>query len=128
MAEVINLAVNAKITSGPTVSFSNTLNVDAYDKLHVVIPPGGPTTIQLLPPGTTSVQLLLLKSDQYSDQISYTVNGAGSTITVDTPQSFIGEGSLAALDDDNVPETLEFTNNLLVDVNIEILVGRNAIS
>ena len=126
MAERINITVSAKIKSGPSISFSESLSVDAYDKLDIVVAPGTPKTIQLLPPGTTSVHLLLIKSSQYSDQISYTVNGAGSTIILDTPQNFIGLGSLATLDDANDPATLVFTNDLAEDVNIQILVGRNA--
>lgn len=126
MSEVINISVSAKVKSGPTISFSNTLNIDAYDKLNVVVTSGGaPETIQLLPSGTTSVHFLLIKSSQYSDQISYKVNGAGSKILIDTPQNFIGLGSLAALDDSSDPETLVFTNDLAEDVNIQILVGRN---
>lgn len=126
MAEVINITVSAKIKSGPSISFSESLNVDAYDKLDVTVAPGAPSTIQLLPPGTTSVHFLLIKSSQYSHQISYTVNGAGSTIILDTPQNFIGLGSLAALDDVNDPATLVFTNGLAEDVNIQIFIGRNA--
>lgn len=128
MAEVINITVSAKIKSGPTISFSESLNVDAYDKLDVTVAPGAPSTIQLLPPGTTSVHFLLIKSSQYSDQISYMVNGAGSTIILDTPQNFIGLGSLAALDDVNDPATLVFTNSLTEDVNIQIFIGRNAVT
>ena len=126
MSEVINITVSAKVKNGPSISFSNSLNVDAYDKLDILVASGGtPKTIQLLPSGTTSVHFLLIKSSQYSDQLSYTVNGAGSKILIDTPQSFIGLGSLAALDDSSDPETLVFTNDLAEDVSIQILVGRN---
>lgn len=128
MAEVINITVSAKIKSGPIISFSESLNVDAYDKLDVTVAPGAPSTIQLLPLGTTSVHFLLIQSSQYSDQISYMVNGAGSTIILDTPQNFIGLGSLAALDDVNDPATLVFTNSLAEDVNIQIFIGRNAVT
>jgi len=126
MTEVISIAVSAKIKDGPTVSFSNSLNVDAYDKLNVVIAQGTSLTIQLLPPGSDSVHFLMIKSSHYSDQISYKVNGSGSTIILDTPQNFIGLGSLATLDDTDDPATLDFTNGLAEDVNIQILVGRKA--
>lgn len=126
MSEVINITVSAKVKNGPGVSFSSPLEIDAYDKLNVVVAAGGaPKTIQLLPSGTASVHFLLVKSSQYSDQLSYTVNGAGSKIILDTPQNFIGLGSLAALDDSSDPETLVFTNDLAEDVNVNILVGRN---
>lgn len=127
MAEVINISVNAKIKSGPTVSFSNSLSIDAYDKLDITVEPGAPATVvQLLPAGTTSVHLVIIKSSVYSDLITYTVNGAGADIAVDTPQSFIGAGSLTALAGAAIPETLEFTNGTADDITIQILVGRNA--
>ena len=126
MSEVLNITVSAKVKNGPSISLSSSLNIDAYDKLDVLVPSGGtPKTIQLLPSGTESVHFLLIKSSQYSDQLSYAVNGAGSKILIDTPQSFIGLGSLAALDDSSDPETLVFTNDLAEDVNIQILVGRD---
>jgi hypothetical protein len=33
MSEVINITVSAKVKNGPGISFSNFLNIDAYDKL-----------------------------------------------------------------------------------------------
>ena len=131
MSEVINVTVSAKVKNGPSITFSNSLKIDAYDKFNVSVASGATKTIQILPSGTTAVLFLLITSSQYSndtDKISYKVNGAGSPINVDTPQNFIGEGSLSALDDSKVPETLEFTNDLTDDVDIQILVGRNAVT
>lgn len=128
MAEGINLTVCAKVKNGPTISFSSILNVDAYDKLNVPVITGETKTIQLVPAGTPSVHFLLIKSSHYSDQISYKVNNGGSTITLDSPQSFVGEGSLTALDDAGVPETLVLTNSLPNDIDIQILIGRTAVT
>ena len=127
MAEVIDITVSAKVKNGPSVSFFSSMNVDAYDKLDVDVLKTKTKTIQLVPSVADSVTLLLIKSDHYSELITYRVNGAGPVIKLDTPQSFIGLGSLDALDDTNVPESIEVTNNSTSDLNIEILVGRKAI-
>lgn len=125
MAEEINISVNAKIKSGPTVSFSNSLSVDGYDKLDIDIVNGVTEVVQLLPVATTSVHLLLIKSTKYDDLITYTVNGGGASIKLDSPQSFIGTGSLSAVNA-AVPETLEISNGTGDPITVQILVGRNA--
>lgn len=127
MPEEINISVNAKIRNGPDISFSVPQKIGAYDKLDFELDNGKTKTIQLLPSGATSVQFLLIKSSQYDKKISYKVNGAGTKIFLDTPQCFIGVGSMAALVATNVPETLEFKNSLTVDgsITIQILVGRD---
>ena len=127
MPEEINISVNAKIRNGPDISFSVPLKIEAYDKLDFEVVKGETKTIQLLPTGATSVQFLLIKSSQYDKKISYKVNGAGTKIILDTPQCFIGVGSMAALVATNVPETIEFKNALTQDdaIRIQILVGRD---
>lgn len=99
----------------------------AYDKLDFEVVKGETKTIQLLPANATSVQFLLIKSSQYDKKISYKVNGAGTKIILDTPQCFIGVGSMAALVATNVPETIEFKSTLTQDdaIRIQILVGRD---
>ena len=48
MAEVIDLTVSAKVKNGPTISFFNSLGIDAYDKLNVLVTTGATKTIQLV--------------------------------------------------------------------------------
>ncbi len=127
MPEEVNISVNAKIKNGPNISFSLSKDIEAYAKLDFQVDNGETKTIQLLPAGTTSVQFLLIKSSRYDKKISYKANGAGTKIILDTPQCFIGAGSMAALVASNVPESLEFKNNLTEDgaITIQILVGRD---
>lgn len=127
MPEEINISVNAKIRNGPDISFSVPQKIGAYDKLDFEVVKGETKTIQLVPTNATSVQFLLIKSSQYDKKISYKVNGAGTKIILDTPQCFIGVGSMAALVATNVPETIEFKNALTQDdaIRIQILVGRD---
>ena len=127
MPEEINISVNAKIRNGPNISFTLPQKLGAYDKLDFEVVKGETKTIQLLPANATSVQFLLIKSSQYDKKISYKVNGAGTKIILDTPQCFIGVGSMAALVATNVPETIEFKSTLTQDdaIRIQILVGRD---
>ena len=127
MSEEINISVNAKIRNGPDFSFAIPQTIGAYDKLNFEVAKESTKTIQLLPSGTTSVQFLLIKSSHYDKKISYRVNGAGTKITLGTPQCFIGAGSMAALVATNVPETLEFKNDFTAaeGISIQILVGRD---
>ena len=127
MSEIIDITVNARVKNGPAVGFSNSLKLDAYDKLKVVIPASGSEDIQLVPVATNIVQCMFIKADRYSTDITYDVNGAGNPIILDTPQSYIGQGAVSVLDTSS-PSTLNITNNLAADdVTIEILVGRSAV-
>ena len=130
MSEEINISVNAKIKNGPDISFSVLQSIEAYDKLDFEVAKGQTKTIQLLPTATSSVQFLIIKSSRYDKKIiSYKANGTGTKIILDTPQCYIGAGSMAALVATNVPETLEFKNGLtgVEDglITIEILAGRD---
>ena len=126
MAEVIDINVSARVKGGPSVAFSESLDLDAYDKLEVTVAAGGSETIQLVPVATNAVQCLFIQSSQYDPNITYQVNGGGPNIALDSPQNFVGEGAVSALDA-AAPSTLDFSNGLATDdVSIQILVGRTA--
>jgi len=134
MPEVIDISVSAKIRSGPAMAFATSMELNAYDKIEVSIPgtdtgggSAGNETVQLIPVATTDVKCLVIQATQYSADLSYEVNGAGTSIVVDSPQSFIGEGAVSSLAA-AAPSTLEFTNNMVDDVDITILVGRSALA
>ena len=126
MPEIIDIAFSARVKNGPTIAFSNSLEVAAYDKLEVSVSAGGVETIQLIPIATTAVTCLVIQSSQYSPSITYQVNGGGDAIVLDSSQSFMGVGAVSALDSAAQPSTLVFTNGLADDVQIQILVGRSA--
>ena len=127
MAEEIDISVNAKVRNGPIVSFSTTLEVDAYDKIEVTVTAGGTETVQLIPAATNTVKCAFIQPSRYGNDLSYQVNGAGASLVLDKPQSFIGQGSIDALDSAAPPATLLFDNSLSEDVDIQILVGRSAV-
>ena len=128
MPETINFTVGAFVENGPRISFSDQIEIDAYDKFEVEITEGQSKTIQLIPADTSTVKCLVIQSDHYDETITYLVNGAGSPIVLDTLQNYFGEGAVSALDHDSPPSNLVVSNNSANNIHLQILVGRNATS
>jgi hypothetical protein len=125
MPETIVLTVSADVASGPKLKESRTLAIDAYDKLSVTVPDG--TTdleVELQPGGTGSIQLLIVKSNVYGEDLKYTVNADTTDRVLDQPHVLIGTGSIGLYGAE--PTKLVFDNALGNDAQIQILVGRDA--
>jgi len=125
MTESINWSLNAQVSGGPKVMASDTKEIEAYDKIEVTIE--AETTdkqVEIQPGGGDRVQFLLIKSDTYSEDLTYKVNDLTKIIKLDALQVFIGNGAVELLTEP--PEKLVFTNGLATPVSIEILVGRMA--
>lgn len=130
MTEKINWTLNVQVVGGPKILASDTIDVDAYDKIDVTIEPdASEKEVQIQPGDLGQVQFLLIKSDQYGDGLTYKVNAANDEITLDALQVLIGDGAVGLFK--GSPEKLLFTNNLVSDgdkipASIQILVGRKA--
>ena len=125
MTESINWSLNAQVIGGPKVMASDTKEIEAYDKIEVTIE--AETTdkqVEIQPGGAGRVQFLLIKSDTYSEDLTYKVNDLTKIIKLDALQVFIGNGAVELLTEP--PEKLVFTNDLTTPVSIEVLVGRMA--
>jgi hypothetical protein len=125
MTESINWSLNAQVSGGPKVMASDTKEIEAYDKIEVTIE--AETTdkqVEIQPGGAGRVQFLLIKSDTYSEDLTYKVNDLTKIIKLDALQVFIGNGAVELLTEP--PEKLVFTNDLTTPVSVEILVGRMA--
>ena len=126
MPAAITWTVNVQITGGPKLSASQTLTVDAYDKIEVLSPDGAADQeVEVQPGGAGQVRFLSIKSSPYGAGLTYKVNDAGAdAITLDTLHLLIGGGAVGLLGDP--PATLLFSNALGSSATVEILVGRNA--
>jgi len=127
MSEKINWAMNVQVVGGPKVSTSNTVTLDAYDKIQVSVDAGAADKkVEIQPGGAGQVRFLFIVSDQYDPALTYKVNSSASAtiIKLDGPQLFIGTGAVGLLDP--APSSFFFTNGLATGVSIEILVGRDA--
>lgn len=132
MAQAINCKLDVQIDGGPSASATNILNVDAYDKIVLVVPGAAPGTASAaVQPGAAKVKFLLISADRYSDKVTYNVtptSGASGAkgVKLDSQQMLVGEGAVGLLG--AAPNNLDFTNTLGVgnDVTVTILVGRSA--
>ena len=125
MTESINWSLNAQVSGGPKVMASDTKEIEAYDKIEVTIEAEtADKEVEIQPGGAGRVQFLLIKSDTYSEDLTYKVNELTKIIKLDALQVFIGNGAVELLTEP--PEKLVFTNDLTNPVSIEILVGRMA--
>jgi hypothetical protein len=142
----LNLTLSAQVVGGPQVSVSRTKQIEAYDKVDVVINPGdADIEVDIQPGAATQVGVLLIKSSLYSQaaadqKLTYFVSdggtvfpAAGDGLELNDPHIYVG-GALAVFG--LAPRTLRFTSTYVADpanptVNralVEILVGRSAIA
>ena len=123
MPEQINWTLNVQVVDGPKVSASDMVKVDAYDKMEAVIPAGGSATVAVQP--GMGAQLLIITADSYED-LTYEVDGSGTTLTLDGALVLFGAGAVSLLG--STQNQFAFTNGGAEDVKVDILVGRNATS
>ncbi|MCJ7624391.1 MAG: hypothetical protein MUO76_12880 [Anaerolineaceae bacterium] len=129
MTESINWSLNAQIVGGPKIMASDTKEIEAYDKIEVTIENDAiDKEVEIQPGGIDKVQFLVIRSEKYSEELTYKVNNPSSTdiIKLDALHVFIGTGAVGLLKEP--PEKLLFTNGLPDSVSVEILVGRMATS
>lgn len=129
MPEKINWTTDVQIVGGPRIVVSQTVNVDAYDKIDVVVAEGtDENEVQVQPGGPGQVQFILIKSSKYDAALTYSVNAPEASsvdrIKLDALQVLIGEGAVGLLGAS--PQTLYFYNHMGQDVTIQIIVGRKA--
>ncbi len=126
MSVKINWTLNVQVVGGPKISASQTMEVEAYDKIEVNVEDGATDKeIQVQPGSSDQVQFLLISSDQYGDGLTYKVNDiTAGAVKLDAQQLFIGDGAVGLLG--GPPEKLLFSNGLGKNASIQILVGRKA--
>ena len=137
MPERIDWSYNIEVSGGLKISDSNSITVEAYDKIEVVVEvKKNPTEVAIQPSDKVGqVQFLLIRSNIYDPKLlTYSVN-KGETeekklFKLDKPLLLVGEGGVGLLDKVNAPTKLFFYNTLggKKDAEITILVGRNAIN
>jgi hypothetical protein len=131
MSSTVNLSLRVSVASGPSISISKAVTVEAYDKIDVTVAAGDSDKVVEIQPGASSqVQMLLIKPSEYGETdptkgLSYKVHDAAATpIVLDQDQLYLGQGQVGLLGAQI--DKLLFTNNLAKNVTIEILVGRDA--
>ncbi len=125
MAETIKYSLSFQVVGGISLPISSEMAVDAYEKIQVAVPAGATDmTINLQPDGAHLAEFLLIKSSAYGDSLTYKVNTSTTSIVLNGPHVFIGNGAVSILN--SSPTKLLFSNALTGDVTIDILLGRDA--
>lgn len=126
MSESIKLTLSVQVAGGPKIVAAKTLEVEAYEKITLEVPNDSiDVQVELQPGGVGEVKLIMITSDTYGDQLTYSADGGTPSIALDQPHLFIGAGGVGVLGSPS-PETLIFNNALSSSAKIEILVGRDA--
>jgi hypothetical protein len=127
---VITWTVKAEVAGGPSFNKATTLNVEAYEKIDVVIP-GGETDMEVTVDGS-GLQFLAIRVEQPATlpaqtPLSYKVNDAGAdAIDLDQPvQLLVGAGAVGLLGVNDL-DSLFITNTGADNATVSILVGRDA--
>jgi len=119
MAEKLIWSAMVRVTEGPQMALSGSLDLEAYDKLAVTVAQGATLKVTLAPAGS-DLQCIVINPKVPDADLSYAVGG--KDIALDAPHVLLG-GAVALA---GTPVNLTFKNDTAVDADIDILVGRDA--
>lgn len=123
MAQII-VSANIVVPNGPKFALNQTLQVEAYGKIDVAVPPST-TDMEVELGAAGQVQFIAIVSDAYSEDLSFKINAGTDVRTLDQPHLFMGKGAVSMFD--AAPETLSFSNEASgPDAKVQILIGRDA--
>lgn len=129
MSKMIQWDQNIKVADGLGISASRSLEVEAYDVISIDVlgtTSGADTDkeVSIQPGGAGQVRFLAITSNRYGSGLTYSVNSAGSNVSLDHPLVLVGEGAVGLLDP--APASLFLSSTLSEDASVQILVGRDA--
>jgi|LAHU01.1.fsa_nt_gb hypothetical protein len=130
MTEKIDWRVNVDVVGGPTIKAGDSLIVEAYDKIDVIVPKEGSIDVDLQPGAASQVSFLLISASDksaYSHLTCKPLTGTpltGTPIKLDAPLILIGNGAITLLASTN---KINFSSNLTNDAALSILIGRKAV-
>ena len=124
----ISWKLEANVSDGPSHTLSQSVSVEAYDKVQVELPDTSATPAEVeieIGAGTGDVLFLLVTASEYGSDLKYKVNAtANPSHALDGPLHLAGDGAIGLLG--FAPTSLLFTNTLGSNATVEILVGRDA--
>jgi hypothetical protein len=122
----VSWELNIKVSGGPQIAESDTLTVEAYEEIRLIIEnKAQDKKIEVQLDGAGQIMFVLITSSKYlDDKVSYALKSGGDKIILDAPHFFIGEGIIKSLG--KLPKEIFVTNKLDENVTLTILVGRDA--
>lgn len=127
MPATLQWSFNALLVNGPSLAFSDTFDVEAYDKIDVEVDAQagaapGSKDVEVQPGGAGRVQFLLVTASSYDPPLTYEVDG-GAARPLDAPLLVVGSGAVSAFSPTLNDITFHNVHNSARAV--QILVGRN---
>ncbi len=119
--------IDVSVAGGPKLKIGQAIPVEAYDYVDIAVVDGAADQVVEIQPSTGSgqVQFLLVSASQYAPALSYKVNAAANPPNdLDRPLLLAGSGAIGLLG--AAPESLVFSNATGADINVQIIVGRDA--
>lgn len=119
--------LDVSVAGGPTLRIGQSIPVEAYDYVDVIVADGAADEVVEIQPSTGAgqVQFLLVSASQYSPALTYKVNAAANPANdLDRPLLLAGAGAIGLLG--AAPESLVFSNATGADINVQVIVGRDA--
>lgn len=126
----VTYTISVQVAGGPQLNVPRTRDVEAIDKLDIVLPKTDDLTVDLQPGAASKIALLLVKSDVYGKEITFTLKGGGDEsdpLTLEEPQLFINDAM--TLFGVATPTSIKFKSTFAdanKKANIEVLVARRA--
>jgi hypothetical protein len=124
MSKKINYSIGVDVTLGPKLSAALTADVEAYDKINLVVDKNAAPLVQLQPNGAGKVTLILLTASKYDPLLTYQPDGMANPIPLQAPLFLVGVGNVSLI---GLAQKLTVKNGTADPVTVEILVGRAAV-
>jgi hypothetical protein len=131
--ERISFSVTIQVAGGPSLPIAGTLEVEAYEKFDIAVPPSvagtnGSAKISVAPVDISKVQLLVIISDINDGTIKFqhsssSTSSSQGVIDLKGPVTLIGTSAVSLL---NEIADLTFTNSGSQAARVTLLVGRDA--
>jgi hypothetical protein len=131
--ERISFSVTIQVAGGPSLPIAGTLEVEAYEKFDIAVPPSvagtnGSAKISVAPVDISKVQLLVIISDINDGTIKFqhsssSTSSSQGVIDLQGPVTLIGTSAVSLL---NEIADLTFTNSGSQAARVTLLVGRDA--
>lgn len=124
MTQGIGWSVSAWIEGGPTMQATGVVEVDAYEKISLVVNSGKTLMVTVAPGTWATLSLLVIRPSITDGSVKYSFKTGGPQVALSATHSLFGDGAVSLLGSGNAE--LEFTNGGTADVTIDILLGRDA--
>lgn len=124
MPETIAYAGTVAVAGGPKVAFSESLVVEAYNRLSVTIAKSASQKV-FLGTADSEIRLLLVRSTKYDpSKVTFQIEGAGTARVLDMPFLAAGKAAVALLGATS-PTFLTFKNDLTDEITVDIIIARD---